>query len=168
MGLVFIGLKNFAASTYPTGVPDSFYVDVGGFGYSGAAVAHADSLTSTYAQLVDGLKSTTATGSLLNIYDYNGKTTSKMGHAFCGFTSIVGSAIVHLDLFIDAATSPNIKPKVKEVDSGASSYSAAACLFVATKASCVNDEKQSVSPTATTSASTGVVVTNNFLTPTIT
>ena len=50
----------------------------------------------------------------------------------------------------------------------ATSYTAGACLFIATKAACVNDEKQIVSPTATTSATAGVVVTNNFLTPTIT
>jgi hypothetical protein len=38
-----------------------------------------------------------------------------------------------------------------------------ACLFVSTSASCVNDEKQIFSPTGTTPATTGVVVTYNTL-----
>ena len=97
MGLVFIGLKNFAASTYPTGVPDSFYVAVGGLGYSGVAIANAGSLPAGLGDIKDGLKSTTATGINLNFYDYNGQTASHLGHSFCGFTSITGQTIAHLN-----------------------------------------------------------------------
>ena len=90
LSLVFIGLKSFSATTYPTGTADSFIVAVGGFGYSGVVAAAADSLGTGYASVVDGLQITTVpSAKALNFKFYNGNTATTFGHSFCGVTGIM-------------------------------------------------------------------------------
>lgn len=58
-----------------------------------------------------------------------------------------------------------VRPSVAEAGAGARTIM---CLFIATRAACVNDEKQVVSPFGTTSATTWVVVNYDRLNNTIT
>lgn len=161
LSLVFIGLKTFptAASSYPQNIPDSFIVAIGGVGYTGTAI---DTLTAG-ALAVTVLEDALKTGAM-DLNDYNGNTNTHMGHSFCGFTSIIGQdTFALLQSITDGASS--IDPEVAEPDAtGAKSI---ACLFIATKAACVNEEKQIISPFGTTSATTPVVVTYNRLNNTI-
>ena len=86
-----------------------------------------------------------------------------MGHEFCGFTAIAKQTKTTINQGIVTTAGPvTVKPQLFEDGSG---FRSGVCLFIATKAACVNDEKQIISPTATTPATAGVVVANNFLTP---
>jgi hypothetical protein len=158
LSLVFIGLKSITATTYPVGAPESFIVAVGGANYVlGAGIGSGSTI------LKDGIKSPNAAGIPLDFNKYHKTVDTNMGHSFCGFTTIVSSTNVKLnEEVVNTPGSPSTQiPKLKETVNTATS--AAACLFISTSAACVNDEKQIFSPTGTTPATTGVVVTYNTL-----
>ena len=79
LSLVFVGLNQFTAATYPASSTDAFIVAVGGANYP----LTTGSLPNSNTPSLDGLITTNPN---LNINLYNPNTN--MGHLFCGLTGI--------------------------------------------------------------------------------
>ena len=80
LSLIFVGLNQFTAATYPVSSTDAFIVAVGGRSYH----IVASTLTTAAAPAKDGLI-TTNTNLNVNLYNPN----TNMGHLFCGLTALV-------------------------------------------------------------------------------
>lgn len=79
LSLIFVGLNQFTAATYPVSSTDAFIVAVGGRSYP----IVASTLTTAAAPAKDGLI-TTNTNLNVNLYNPN----TNMGHLFCGLTAL--------------------------------------------------------------------------------
>jgi hypothetical protein len=125
LSIVFVGLNQFTAATYPASSTDAFIVAVGGANYP----LTSPGLTTANTVSLDGLRTTNPN---LDINLYNPNT--KMGHLFCGLTGIAQRT----EAGILTSTNTNILnfADTKAVATGSSS---AACILFATKSTCTND-----------------------------